>query len=142
MNTIDTIYLTGDMIAEKLCKCNDALPIIIQQTKEPCCDNGFATQITQIICVTIVVVVLLFILGWLIKPLLESCNKNKEQKNERKYQERESCIKLRQSYQSKLLEELQSANINQDYKDKLEKYIGELDDRIKELNKELGLIKS
>jgi len=139
MNAIDTIYLTGDLIAEKCCGCKEAWPIIIQQTKEPCCDNGFATQITQIICVTIVVVVLLFILGWLIKPLLESCNKNKEQKNERKYQERESCIKLRQSYQSKLLDELHLANINKDYIEKLEGYIGELDTRISVLNKELEI---
>ena len=138
MNIIDTIYLTGDLLAEKPCKCNDALPIIIQQTKETCCDNGFATQITHIICVTLAVVAFLFILGWLIKPLIESCQKNKEKQRERKFQERENCIKLKYSYQSKLLEE----NIKEDKKDKLESYIGELDTRINELNKELGFIKS
>lgn len=136
MNTIDTIYLTGDLIAEKCCDCKEALPVIIQQAKEPCCNN--ATTITHIICVTLAVVAFLFILGWLIKPLIESCQKNKEKQRERKFQERENCIKLKYSYQSKLLEE----NIKEDKKDKLESYIGELDTRINELNKELGFIKS
>lgn len=135
MNTIDTISLTGDLIAEKLCKCNVALPVIIQQTKEPCCDN--VTTITQVICVTIALVAFLLIIGWLIKPLIESCRKNNEKEHERKFQERESCIKLKYSYQSKLLDELHSANINKDYKDKLEGYIAELNTRINDLNKKL-----
>lgn len=135
MNTIDTLYLTGDLIAEKLCKCNDVLPII-QQTKEPCCDN--AITITHIICVTLAVVTFLFIIGWLIKPLIESCHKDKEKQKERKFQERECCIKLRQSYQSKLLDK----DINEAKEKKLEGFIGELNTRINELNEELGLIKS
>jgi hypothetical protein len=40
------------------------------------------------------------------------------------------------------LDELKSEKNNKEYKDKLEKYIGELDNRINELNQELGLIKS
>lgn len=140
MNTFDTIYLTGDLITEKLCNCKEALPTIIQQTKEPYCDN--AITITHIICVTVAVVAFLLITRWLIKPLIENHYKKQEKKNERKYQERESCIKLKYSYQSKLLDELKTVNINKEYKDKLEKYIGELDNRINELNQELGLIKS
>lgn len=136
MDTIDTLYLTGDLITEKLCGCKEAMPIIIQQMKEPGCNN--ATTITHIICVTMAVVTFLFILGWLIKPLIESCHKDKEKQKERKFQERENCIKLRQSYQSKLLEE----NKNDDKKKKLEEYISELNTRIDELNQELGLIKS
>ncbi len=136
MSVIDTLYLTGDLVAEKLCGCKEALPVIIQQTKEPGCNN--ATTITHIICVTMAVVTFLFILGWLIKPLIESCHKDKEKQKERKFQERESCIKLRQSYQSKLLDK----DINEAKEKKLEGYIGELDTRIKELNEELGLIKS
>jgi len=137
MNTIDTLYLTGDLIAEKCCGCKEALPIIIQQTKEPSCNN--ATTITHIICATLAVVTFLFIIGWLIKPLIESCHKNKEKQKERKFQERESCVKLKYSYRSRLLDELKSAKNNKDYKDKLEVYIGELDTRINELNQELGL---
>ena len=136
MNAIDTIFLTGDLLAEKLCGCKEALPVIIQQTKEPCCDN--ATTITHIICVTVALVAFLIIIGWLIKPLIENFHKNKEKEYERKFQERESCIKLRQSYQSKLLDE----NKNEDKKNKLEEYIGELNTRIDELNQELGLNKS
>lgn len=140
MSIIDINYLTSDLITKKLCGCKEALPIIIQQTKEPCCDK--AISITLIICVTVAVVAFLFITGWLIKPLIENCHKKQEKKNERKYQERESCIKLKYSYRSKLLDELKSANNNKDYKDKLEEYIGELDTRINVLNKELGLVKS
>lgn len=140
MNTIDTVFLTGDLITEKLCVCKEALPVIIQQTKESYCDN--AITITHIICVTVAVVAFLFITRWLIKPFIENHCKKQEKKNERKFQERESCIKLKYSYQSKLLDELKSEKNNKEYKDKLEKYIGELDNRINELNQELGLIKS
>jgi len=135
MNTMDTIHLTGNLVAEKLCGCKESLPVIIQQAKEPCYYN--ATTITHIICVTLAVVAFLFI----IKPLIESCYKNKEKQRERKFQELESCIKLKHSYQSKLLDELLSANIHNDYKTKLEEYIKELNARIKELNKGFRLFK-
>lgn len=104
MNTIDTIYLTGDMIAEKLCKCNDALPIIIQQTKETCCYDH-PEMLAWIICGAVVAVALIVIAGWLIRHKMDCRSKVLEAENKRKEQERERLIKLKQEYQARVLEE-------------------------------------
>ena len=106
MNVIDTIYLSGDLVVEKLCGCKEALPIIIQQTKEPCCDN--AKAIIPIICLTIAAVTLLVIAGWLVWHLLELRSKKEEKEKERKYKERESLLKLKQDYQARVLDEFVS----------------------------------
>lgn len=167
MNTIDTIYLTGDLIAEKLCGCKEAMPIIIQQTKEPCCFDN-AEMLAWIICGAVVAVAFLIVAGWLIRHKMDCCMKVMEAENKRKEQERDSLIKLKQEYESKVLNEfasykkvvdfiqeekkkqssagqwekmegLLSESTEIKYAGKLEKYMNELNDRISKLNKELGI---
>lgn len=104
MNTIDTIYLTGDMIAEKCCGCKEALPIIIQQTKETCCYDH-PEMLAWIICGAVVAVALIVIAGWLIRHKMDCRSKVLEAENKRKEQERERLIKLKQDYQARVLEE-------------------------------------
>lgn len=104
MNTIDTIYLTGDLIAEKCCGCKEALPIIIQQTKETCCYDH-PEMLAWIICGAVVAVALIVIAGWLIRHKMDCRSKVLEAENKRKEQERERLIKLKQDYQARVLEE-------------------------------------
>ncbi len=136
MNTIDTIYLTGDLIAEKLCGCKEVVPIIIQQTKEPCCYDN-AEMLAWIICGAVVAVAFLIVAGWLIRHKMDCCMKVMEAENKRKEQERERLIKLRQEYQAKVLEEMQAEQVDNELIEKRKEYIKELNDRIEELKKEL-----
>lgn len=136
MNTIDTIYLTGDLIAEKLCGCKEAVPIIIQQTKEPCCFDN-AEMLAWIICGAVVAVAFLIVAGWLIRHKMDCCMKVMETENKRKEQERERLIKLKQEYQAKVLEEMQAEQVDNELIEKRKEYIKELNDRIEELKKEL-----
>lgn len=140
MNAIDTIYLTGDLIAEKCCGCKEAWPIIIQQTKEPCCFDN-AEMLAWIICGAVVAVTLLVVVGWLIRHKMDYCSKVLEAENKRKEQERDSLIKLKQEYQAKVLDELQAEQADSTLIKKREGYIKELEERIAELNKELGIKK-
>lgn len=140
MNAIDTIYLTGDLIAEKCCGCKEALPIIIQQTKEPCCFDN-AEMLAWIICGAVVAVTLLVIVGWLIRHKMDCCLKVMEAENKRKEQEQERLVKLKQEYQAKILEELQAEKADSTLINKRKGYIKELDERIAELNQELGIKK-
>lgn len=132
MNTIDTIYLTGDLIAEKLCGCKEAMPIIIQQTKEPCCYDN-AEMLAWIICGAVVAVAFLIVAGWLIRHKMDCCMKVMEAENKRKEQERERLIKLKQEYQAKVLEELQAEQADSTLINKRKEYINELNDRIEKL---------
>lgn len=106
MDTIDTIFLTGELITGKLCRCNEIMPVIIQQTTEHCCEN--AKAITWFICGTIIQVVLVIVVGWLLCKIIDILLKNNNAKNERKYKERENLIKLKQDYQARVLEEFVS----------------------------------
>lgn len=135
--SIDTIPLTNDLITEKLCKCNDALPIIIQQTKEPYCFDN-AEMLAWIICGAVVVVTLLVVTGWLIRHKMDCCLEVLEAENKRKGQERERLIKLKQEYQAKVLEELKDEQTDNKLIEKRKKYIQELDDKIDELKNELN----
>lgn len=166
MNTIDTIYFTGDLLVGKVSGYNDVLPIVIKQTTEPCCEN--TKEIVGMLCNAIVPIVLIVVVGWLIWKIVSQCQKNKNAVNERMFKERESLIKLKQEYESKILGEFssykkvvdfiqeekkkQSSSViltriegllaedeNKKYAGKLQKYMNELNARISELNKKLGI---
>lgn len=136
MSTMDTIFLTGELLTEKCCGCKETLPIIIQQTKEPCCFDN-AEMLAWIICGAVVAVAFLIVAGWLIRHKMDCCMKVMEAENKRKEQERERLIKLRQEYQAKVLEEMQAEQVDNELIEKRKEYIKELNDRIEELKKEL-----
>lgn len=166
MNAIDTIYFTGDLLVGKVSGCNDVLPIVIKQTTEPCCEN--TNEIVGMLCNAMVPIVLIAVVGWLIWRIVSQYQKNKNSESERKYKERESLIKLKQEYESKILDEFSSykkvaefiqeekkkqssseiltkiegllaESENEKYAGKLQKYINELNARIFGLNNELGI---
>lgn len=162
MNNIDTIYMNGDLLVEKLSNHNDDTLFIIKQVTE---SNGVTvTAITLIICGTIVLVMLL----WLVWKIVQQLIKNYDAKKERLFKERERLIKLKQEYQARLLEEYTSyktickviegaieeqncdcerlnallqKNIEdkENYTEQLKEYRYELNERIEALNGKLGI---
>ena len=85
-NTFDTLYLEGDLLIAKIKECNEAMPILIEHTKQV--NNGTKSFLDCLsttsfaICFAITIIALLFALTFLIFHCQNIRSQAKKDKNE------------------------------------------------------------
>lgn len=117
----DTVFYKIDLLVNGHEKINDLCPVVIEHTTEVCCEN--AVPLTWIICGTIGVIVFLVLLALIAWRLIGNYNTRKNNRLEWKNQERDRCYKLKQDYQSKVLDAYQQNNKVSDYIEEIGKVV-------------------